>query len=210
MMILNDDIPGWINKTQSDQITNLVKLLPDNTRILEVGAAFGKSTLSILSGMKSSHTLDVCDKWDAQFFWDVMNNPEQVDSLYGQRENILNVRDKILTRELTIRQIWELHVSKSANFNLIKNIFQQESLTLNSDNYDIVFLDGDHTYENVSKELIKFNGVPVICGDDFGYHCPEVIRAVIEYGNRNNRVLTVDLNSFFYILRNGDFNDCLR
>jgi hypothetical protein len=120
MMILNDDIPGWINKTQSDQITNLVKLLPDNTRILEVGAAFGKSTLSILSGMKSSHTLDVCDKWDAQFFWDVMNNPEQVDSLYGQRENILNVRDKILTRELTIRQVWELHVSKSANFNLIE------------------------------------------------------------------------------------------
>lgn len=210
MIISKYNIPGWINNKQSDQITNLVKLLPDNTRILEVGAAFGKSTLSILSGMKSSHTLDVCDKWDAQFFLDVMNNPEQVDSLYGQRENILNVRDKILSRELTIRQVWELHVSKSTNFNLIKNIFQQESLTLNSDNYDIVFLDGDHTYENVSRELLKFNNVPVICGDDFGYHCPEVIRAVIEYGNRNNRVLTVDLNSFFYILRRGDFNDCLR
>jgi hypothetical protein len=210
MTISNFEIPGWINDAQSDQITKLVSILADNVRILEVGCAFGKSTLSILAGMKPSQTLDVCDKWDAQFFWDVMNNTEQVESLYGKKENILNARDKILSRELNIRQIWEQHVSTSANFNLIKNIFQQESLTLNSNNYDIVFLDGDHTYENVSKELLKFNDVPIICGDDFGDHCPEVIQAVIEYGNTNNRVLTVDLNSFFYILRRSEFNDCLR
>lgn len=212
MTTLNYEIPGWISNSQCDQITNLIKLLPDNAKILEVGAAFGKSTLSILDGMKpnSGQTLDVCDVWDSQFFWDVMNNTEQVDSLYGQTENILNVRDKILSRELTIKQVWEQHVSTSNNFNLIKNIFQQESMSLCTDDYDIVFLDGNHTYENVSKELLKFNDVPVICGDDFGYHCPEVIQAVIEYGNKNNRILTVDLNSFFYILRRSDFNDCLR
>ena len=210
MTISNYEIPGWINNAQCDQITNLVKLLPDKVKILEVGAAFGKSTLSILSGMKPSQTLDVCDIWDSQFFWDVMNNTEQVDSLYGKKENILNARDKILSRELTIRQVWEQYASTSDNFNLIKNIFQQESMTLNSDNYDIVFLDGDHTYENVSKELMKFNGVPIICGDDFGYHCPGVIRAVIEYSNKNLRILTVDLSSFFYTLRRSDFNDCLR
>ena len=210
MTISNYEIPGWINDAQCDQITKLVSILPENVRILEVGSAFGKSTLSILAGMKPSQTLDVCDKWDAQFFWDVMNDTEQVDSLYGEKAYKLDVRDKILSNELTIRQIWEKHVSTSANFNLINNIFQQESMTLNSDNYDIVFLDGDHTYENVSKELMKFNGVPIICGDDFGYHCPGVIQAVIEYSNRNLRILTVDLNSYFYVLRRSDFNDCLQ
>lgn len=210
MIISKYNIPGWINNNQCDQITELVSTLPDNTRILEVGAAFGKSTLSILEGMKSSHSLDVCDTWDANFFWDVLNDNQQVSSLYGDQENILTTRDAIVSRELTIRQVWEKHVSTSANFNLIKNIFQQKSMTLaNTTDYDIVFLDGDHTYDNVTKELQVFNSIPIVCGDDFGYHCPEVIKAVIDFGNANHRVLTVDLNSFFYILRREKFNDCL-
>lgn len=209
MIVSKYTIPGWINDNQCNRITELVSSLPDNTRILEVGAAFGKSTLSILEGMKSTHTLDVCDTWDAQFFWNVMNNPEQVDTLAGEQENILDARDRILSRESTIRQIWQKHVSSSFNFKLIKNVFQQPSLTLTNTDYDIVFLDGDHTYDNVTKELLAFNDIPLICGDDFGYHCPEVIKAVIDFGNANCRTLTVDLNSFFYMLRRGGINDSL-
>jgi hypothetical protein len=210
MIISKYNVPGWINNNQSDQITDLIKSLRDDARILEVGDAFGKSSLSILEGMKPSQTLDVCDTWDSEFFWDMMNNPQQVSTLYGKEENISQIKDRILSRTQTIKQVWESNVSTSSNSHLIKNVFQQPSLSLDNKDYDIVFLDGDHTYENVSKELLAFNNVPIICGDDFGQHCPEVIKAVIDYGNLHNRVLTVDLNSYFYILRRDKFNDCLR
>jgi hypothetical protein len=210
MIISKYTIPGWINNNQCNQITKLISTLPDNARILEVGAAFGKSTLSILEGMKSSQTLDICDLWDAQQFWDMMNNNEHRATLYGEQENIDYAADVILSRKLEIRQLWNEHVSTSPNYNLIRNVYQQQSLTLaNTTDYDIVFLDGDHSYENLYNELNLFNDIPIICGDDYGYHEPGVVKAVTQYGNSNHRTLTVDLNSFFYILRRGDLNDFL-
>ena len=52
-MITKYSVPGWIDDIQCDLITDLISSLPDNAQILEVGTAFGKSTISILDGMNT-------------------------------------------------------------------------------------------------------------------------------------------------------------
>jgi hypothetical protein len=76
-------------------------------------------------------------------------------------------------------------------------------MSLVDTDYDLVFLDGEHSYSNLSNELRKFENVPIICGDDFSYHIgDEVIKAVIDFGKEYQKILTVDLQALFYVLRN--------
>jgi predicted O-methyltransferase YrrM len=54
-----------------------------------------------------------------------------------------------------------------------------------SDKFDVIFLDGDHTFETVKNELsgfwTKVNEGGVLAGDDYDW--PEVKKAVDEFAN---------------------------
>lgn len=201
-MITKYTVPGWIKDKECDLITELVSSLPDNAKILEIGTAFGKSTLSILDGMKPGQRLDVCDLWDPGHWHDMVTNGEAESTVFGDKEIIKAAVENI--RKHGIRNTWEGHVMPHQNSNLIRTIFQQRSATLIDIDYDLVFLDGDHTYDNLSLELEKFKNVPILCGDDFGYHVGHegVIKAVVDFGAYRQKVLTVDLEAFFFVLRN--------
>jgi predicted O-methyltransferase YrrM len=194
------DIPGWINNKQCDLITDLVRLLPDNSKILEIGTAFGRSSFSILDGMKQNQSLDVCDLWDNTHWSDLTNDPRYMkDSLFGNKTLIDSAVESVI--KIGIRKTWESHVNFHKNSNLIRNVFQQKSLSLDDTNYDLVFLDGDHSYDNLYQELNKFKHVSIICGDDFSFgENEDVIKAVITFGRENHKFLKVELNSFFFIL----------
>jgi predicted O-methyltransferase YrrM len=60
-----------------------------------------------------------------------------------------------------------------------------------ADKYDVIFLDGDHTFETVRKELsgfwAKVNEGGVLAGDDYDW--PEVKKAVDEFANEKNYML---------------------
>ena len=50
-----------------------------------------------------------------------------------------------------------------------------------NDTFDVVYLDGEHTYEAVRGELKHFANTPVLCGDDWGPSKPGVTRAIDEF-----------------------------
>jgi hypothetical protein len=201
-MINKYSAPGWISDRQCDLITELVSTLPENAKILEIGTAFGKSSLSILDGMTPNQTLDVCDLWEKSHWTDMVNDMKYArTTLFGDKRLINNSLNILATKG--IRKAWESNVMQHPNSNLIKNVFQQTSMSLIDTNYDLVFLDGEHSYSNLSNELKKFRNVPIICGDDFSYHIGnDVIKAVIDFGKEFHKVLTVDLQALFYVLRN--------
>jgi hypothetical protein len=201
-MINKYSVPGWINNSQCDLITDLISSLPDNAKILEIGTAFGRSSCSILDGMKSSQTLDICDLWDNNHWTDMANDTSYAKSTLFGDSDVVDTALKNLVQH-GIRKTWESHVSQHQNANLIRNVFQQTSMSLVDTDYDLVFLDGEHSYSNLSNELRKFENVPIICGDDFSYHIgDEVIKAVIDFGKEYQKILTVDLQALFYVLRN--------
>ena len=51
----------------------------------------------------------------------------------------------------------------------------------NRSNFDLVFLDGDHSYETVAQELEYFKDCTLITGHDYNNSHPSVIQAVNEF-----------------------------
>lgn len=203
---MNDkySVPGWLTKSECDLITELISTLHDNAKILEIGTAFGKSSLCILDGMKSNQSLDICDLWSDDPWQHIADDPGfALGTLHGDKDKTFAAIESL--QKYGIRKTWESHVMPHKNSNLIRNVFQQSSLTLVDTDYDLVFLDGNHKYDHLLVELVKFKHVPIICGDDFDYYVGDgVVKAVMDFGKTHRKVLTVDLDSSFYILKNAN------
>lgn len=206
-MLSRSKVLGWISEKQCDEIVDLVSSLGPNAKILEIGAAYGRSTFSILDGMKSTQTLDVCDLWDIEHHRGMLTTGDYKETLFGDKENLMNNLVETV-KNYGPYQAWFNTVAQHRNFKLIRNVFKHASQDLKDTNYDLVYLDGHHSKRSVLQELIKFKNVPIICGDDFCLTTDEfkggIPLAVLEFRKYSNRILTANLQSFFYILRIND------
>jgi len=60
----------------------------------------------------------------------------------------------------------------------------------NTENYDLIYIDGSHLYQDVKIDIsnamknVKYNGV--LCGHDYNSSCPGVFEAVNEILNKEN------------------------
>lgn len=135
----------------------------ENLQVLEIGSWYGASALSWAQGLKlhnqSKGTINCVDAWVP--FFD--RNIHQ-DDVYVLMENSLasDVAYNIF-----------LHNMKSLPSTINCQHFRGKSqniLPLLTQAFDVVFIDGDHTYKAVKKDieqslhLVKESGI--ICGDD--------------------------------------------
>ena len=206
-MLTRNNVLGWISNTQCTEIFELISSLGPNAKILEIGAAYGRSTFSILDGMKSTQSLDVCDVWNDEHHRSMLTVGEYKETLFGDKENLLNELVNTV-RDYGPYQAWLNTVKQHQNFKLIRNVFRHSSQELINSDYDLVYLDGHHSKRTVLQELIKFKDVPIICGDDFCLTTNEfkggIPMAVLEFRKYSNRILTANLQSFFYVLKIND------
>lgn len=169
----NRDSCSWPNIYYGN--VDLLAKMVDAKTILEVGVAWGYHAQHMLLNLSNiAYTgidpyLSGYDKNDAfpQDVAKLFRDDEQssMDRLYQAVKMELN--EKFPGRATLVRE-------KSTDW-----------LDMQSDKFDVIFLDGDHTFETVRKELsgywTKVNEGGVLAGDDYDW--PEVKKAVDEFAN---------------------------
>lgn len=144
-----------------------------NINILEIGSWFGASTLSWAQGLitysEKNSSITCVDAWQPFFDMDVHANEQYAKEMEQLLEsdfayniflhNMGTLKNKIITQHFR---------GKS------ENILPQ----LKDNNYNVVFIDADHTYDPVKKDikeslrLVKEGGI--ICGDDLNLQLHEI------------------------------------
>jgi predicted O-methyltransferase YrrM len=124
--IYNWNIPTYTTSDELLTIYNLAKSLSKKSVLLEVGSYLGASSLMIAKGIKKSSKLICVDTWQN----DAMSEGKW-DSYKIFLSNIRPVKDRIETVQST-----SIEASNKINEHL-----------------DMIFIDGDHSYEAVKNDV---------------------------------------------------------
>ena len=176
------DIPSLMSKSDLESIFELATTLPEDSNILEIGCFLGSTTCTLKEALPNS-ILHCVDIWQDE---------KHSKYLLGKDRHFVN-------KEITSNKyMWH------QNTKHLQNIFtyQTSSLQYQSDiKFDLIFLDGNHQYENVISELVKFkqylkpNGI--LAGHDYGFE--PTSKAIIKFANNNNlAVWTKNDNVWYY------------
>lgn len=140
----------------------------------EIGIGYGMHARQILENTN----LDMLYLIDPSKYYNNDLFPNDVNRLCGNFENLVK-NIKLYLEPYNFKYTW----------------YRQESLTITNDqiadgSLDAVFLDADHSYEAVSKDLpFWWNKLKVggwLLGDDYNSCHPGTTRAVNEFANINN------------------------
>ncbi len=135
-----------------------------NINILEIGSWLGASALSFAQGLKeynnANGTITCIDAWKP-FFDEEKNN----DDVHKNMQALLgsDVAYNIFMHNINT-------LPSSIKTQHLKGNSQDIMPMLKPEQFDIIFIDADHTYEPVKKDIL--NAIPllkdggIICGDD--------------------------------------------
>lgn len=142
-------------------------------KLLEIGSWFGASTLSWAQGLKeyynSEGEITCIDAWEPFF-----------DLSQHSNEDYVKEMEELLSSDYAYNVF--IHNMNTLPNGIITNHHRDKSTNilpkLDSDSFDIIFIDADHTYEPVKKDikeslrLVKDGGI--ICGDDLNLQLHEI------------------------------------
>jgi hypothetical protein len=169
-----NDIPGWTHHWQHEHYPGLIKSLPPDSRMLEIGCGYGKSTWAWLDNLPKNFRLDILDNFSLE---DIDGEP--------QKKYFFN----------TIKQ----HPNYSVIYNIIDSDYfrwKENNLV----NYDLVYIDADHSFDMLLDQLEYFKDVPILCGDDYEYKHPGVVDAVDEFSKKYSREFELKTNFYIFSL----------
>ena len=146
------DIPSLMSSSDLESIYELVSYLPQDCNILEIGCFQGSTSCTMKEACKSSNVYCV----------DVGRNEVHDSYMQGDDSKIMN---KDITSNL---EEWRSNTNHLTN----TYMYQLNSMAVEfNTKFDFIFLDDDHTYNNVRAELIKYsnylNSVSYIEGHDY-------------------------------------------
>jgi len=194
----SNDVPGWGDATML--FADIIPTLPSNARLLEIGCGIGRSTWAILDNMSPGMSLSILDSFeynnDQSYIWNELVRCGGIKNLTDQPHPLQELITKNSQYEIFLSII-----QNHPNFKFIENIHLMSSMSYMQrelpDQYDFIFIDGDHEYSTVVHELDYFKNSKIISGDDYANtECPGVAKAVDEFVIEHNRNL---------VLINGDF-----
>ena len=157
-------IEGWFTVEQLMLYQTMIDRSTNGSHIVEVGAWKGRSTSAMGVMIKNSGKNIKFDVVDTFLGSEEHQNQESIQkgTLYSEYiNNIAPVEDVVNTI-----------VGDSSN---VANFYKDESL-------DFVFLDGDHSYEGITKDILawfpKLKPGGILAGDDYSKEFPNVIKSV--------------------------------
>lgn len=186
------EVPGQTSDDQKYFYQEIVNWFDKDIRVLEVGSAWGKSTWAWLDVLKEGSTLEVVDMW---------NYSEQ--RLINKDKKFAKKIIKIFS-EYNHKTVFLHNIKQHKNFKQltkIHSINHKKFMTENTEKFDIIFLDGDHSFENVFNELLYYRGSSVICGDDYNLNHQDVINAVSEFYKKFENEYELIIYGKFFILK---------
>lgn len=186
-MNYSEQIPGWFDF--SDIYDSLVARAGDGAVFVEVGAYLGRSSLYLASRIKQSGKtirLYVVDRWDGYVYGEDEAEALQTPHVFDQF--VRNVR---LSRVEDVIYPLKMESSEAAH------LFEDGTL-------DFVFLDADHGYEAVDRDLqawfpkVKRRGV--LGGHDYlNADFPDVRRAADDFFQQQQLPLQIHGTSFLVV-----------
>jgi hypothetical protein len=202
-IIKYSDIPGLGNFNLIYE--ELVSNLPPNASILEVGVGYGRGTWAMLDAMTEHMTLDVIDVLNS----DGLSKTAFRDGSFPRTLTPKNYKrlSKIMS-STSQKEVFMNIISQHPKFSQLKHVHAMLSSDYisqnNRNNFDLVFLDGDHSYKTVSQELEYFKDCTVITGHDYNSRHPGVIKAVSKFLeiHKDRKLTTFDDECVFIIKKN--------
>jgi len=148
------EIPGWMS---ARELRWLAARAAESRDILEIGAWRGRSTRALADNTEG--TVHVVDDWSGAG-WD-----------YG--EDMANVRRRFRSNLLDHIETRRVYVFERSSAEAVE--------VLKHRRFDLTFVDGDHRYEAVKRDLELWEPLTIglLCGHDFG-SMPGVAEAVTE------------------------------
>lgn len=168
MMHCDRSIPGWFQEICRNHLIDLIYRHGVKS-VLEVGAFLGKSTVFFADRVETVFSVD---------FWTI--------------EKLGNEDEKKLAEELYLPadfiNIWrdnvdqaDIHTPMFGHNSMFGHVLEINPLAPFTSPVDLVYIDGDHSYEAVKTDIRKYAPLArkIVCGDDFGL-APGVTQAVME------------------------------
>ena len=184
----NQDIPGFNNQQHLKSLMAFASSIPENSKVLEIGCAWGLSSWALMDSLPEGCKLHVCDTFG-------LNGSQKQTHYNGvMKKNSNNpaiVYAMNLYMEKDHRTVYDYCASQHPKyFSVHKKTHQMKSIELlkQDSKWDMVYLDGAHSYRNVKNELKYLNGTQYLCGDDYHPAHDGVMRAVDEF-LRNNKYI---------------------
>lgn len=194
------DIPGWTYVDQLEQFKEIVKLLPANPRILEIGCGYGRSTWAWLDALPITAEMFVLDNFETPGEYLFTNTDLFVHLMNISIDKVREFQQSDMNQE----QIFFNNIQQHQKFFVLKNVWKLDSAKwaqdINDRRWDLVYIDEDHSFERTKFWLEYFQNVKYVCGDDYCESFPGLMSAVdrytIQYNRRNSKNM---FNSFFLI-----------
>lgn len=153
---------GWFDDQSAEALKRLIKEHRIKT-VVEIGTLFGKSTAFFCENVKE---VRVVDPFDMSHFWgdlpEELKGVDMFSQFYHNMKNLGYWGTKVLA----------VFRGKSQDENVIKDVPKA----------DLIYIDGDHSYEAVKSDIINYipKAKKLICGDDYDDLHPDVQEAVDE------------------------------
>ena len=174
-------VPPFMHGWFYDENEKLLSMLIEKhnpTTIVELGSWYGKSAQFIAKSMGKNARLYCLDMWDNQFIKDMW------ESRGKNYKTEVPFIDKHPLFPTFVVNLWdERHhltpVVGDTNVGL-------KLLSHNDVTPDLIYVDADHEYESVAKDLLYIHQTfpnAVVCGDD--WYWPEVKRALQDHHSKH-------------------------
>lgn len=154
--------PGWIILYEEAFLQSLASTLPENCRIINIGGAVGTSTAAILRGVSHLENAFVLSI-------DITRCPEELNTLIDQDLPFVEPRFKQAVGD-------SLDIADKIKENIEP---------------DLVFVDGEHSYEGVYLDLVAYSemlksGGLLVCHDYEDPRQEGVTTAINEWRKKND------------------------
>jgi hypothetical protein len=194
------DIPGWDDLNVVYKELSLT--LPSDASILEIGVGYGRSTWAMLDAMSDNMSLCVIDVFTCHTLYKSILRHGDFPRTLTSKENFarhISALSRSSQKEMFINNI-----SQHPRFSQLKNVYEMPSSDYmsqnNRSNFDLVFLDGDHSYETVTQELEYFKDCTLITGHDI--NMMTVKRAVDSFLKKyTDRTFTVFEKEHVFVIK---------
>lgn len=195
-------IPGWFNKRDEKTVEALSCLLPYNSKVVEVGSHYGRSTVCWAQNLKSGSVVTAIDPWDV-FQRDI------------ERQLLVEYKSSLpFPVSFCMRNRLHVFLHYTRPFSNIRaypafSPLEPSREEAYQDLYDIdlVFIDGEHTEKAVLADLDfwydRLGPSGILCGHDYKDEYLEVMKAVDDFSEKRDLLLVPNLyrSSFFVLFK---------
>lgn len=171
----------------SNNLEKLIKELPYDIIMAEVGCYAGESSLIFMSSNKIKKFYAI-DPWSKIFNGDIKNKTVKEINTINSVYNLMDFAE----------ECFDIRMKPYNNVIKMKMTFDEAFDKL--PNLDFIYIDANHDYEfvlndiNIAKKIVKSGGI--IAGHDYHHTYPGVIKAVGESFDINNVKIYPDFSWF--------------